>query len=112
MEPRSDLIVNISFYRSFFKAEIVTINIEQRIGDRLEVTPKKMILYTLYEKLEQAFNEKDQVIKILQQKNEHLENLLKLKNERIADLEINIKRKGKSILQQISMDFVNSDELE
>lgn len=71
-----------------------------------------MILYTLYEKLEQAFNEKDQVIKILQQKNEHLENLLKLKNERIADLEINLKRKGKSILQQISMDFVNSDELE
>lgn len=71
-----------------------------------------MIFYNLYEKLEQVLEEKAQVIKILQQKNEHLENLLKLKNERIADLEMNLKRKEKSILQQISTDFVSSDELE
>lgn len=90
----------------------MTINIEQRIGDRIEITPQKMIFYNLYEKLEQVLNGKAQVIKILQQKNEHLENLMKLKNERIEDLEKRLKRKDKSILQQISMDLDGNDELE
>ncbi|XP_063698201.1 sperm flagellar protein 1-like [Culicoides brevitarsis] len=86
-------------------SEIITINMEQRIGDHVEVTPQKLIFYNLYEKLEQVMTEKCQLIKILQQKNAHLESLLQLKNARIADLEERLNKK--EILEQI----VN-DELE
>lgn len=84
----------------FFTADIMMINIENRIGDQIEITSQKMILYTLYEKLGLMLNEKNQIITILSQKNEHLENLLKLKNQRIEDLEMQLKKK--KIVQEMS----------
>lgn len=73
----------------------MTINVQIQEGDQIETVPQRMILYTLYENLERMLEEKNQMIQIVSQKNEHLENLLKLKSERIEDLEAQIARFNK-----------------
>lgn len=73
----------------------MTINVQTHNGDQIELVSQKMIIYSLYENLERMLEEKHQVIQILSQKNDHLENLLKLKSERIEDLERQLARLNK-----------------
>ena len=86
--------------------DVMTVNITKRVGSSYEIVPQRMILYSLYDNLEQKLEEKDQVIVTLMQKNQHLENLLNLKNLRIEDLQ---KRLGR-ISAMPSKESVTLDE--
>lgn len=84
--------------------EIMTVNVERQKGDKVEVVQQQMILYTMYQELEQMLSDKNQVILILSQKNEHLENLIKLKDERVADLQAKFEKLEKKKSDWLSID--------
>lgn len=85
--------------------DIMTVSFERQKGDKVEMVQQQMILYSMYQELEQILTDKNQVILILSQKNEHLENLIKLKDQRIADLEAKIeKMEKKSVNDWLSID--------
>lgn len=66
--------------------EIVIVNVSKKIGDAIIQMPQKMILYSLYEELHQEYKKKDAILNATQQKLTHLENIVKLKTERIDEL--------------------------
>ena len=88
--------------------DIMTVNITKKVGSSYEIVPQRMILYSVYDKLEQKLEEKDQAIVTLLQKNQHLENLLNLKNLRIDDLQKRLSR----ISAPPSKKSLSFDELE
>lgn len=67
-------------------AEVLVINVNQKVGDGLIQIPQKMIVYSSYEKLLDELTIKENKIATMEQKIIHLENVLKLKSERIEDL--------------------------
>lgn len=81
--------------------DIMTISVEQQNGDKVQ---KQMILYSMYQELEQMVSEKNQVILIMSQKNEHLENMMKLKEQQIHDLVQQVERLKKSPRDWLSLD--------
>ncbi|XP_075156795.1 sperm flagellar protein 1 [Haematobia irritans] len=66
--------------------EVMTITITKKIGDGLIQVPQKMILYSIYEKILRDSQVKDHIIMNAEQKITHLENIIKLKTERIDEL--------------------------
>lgn len=67
-------------------ADVLVINVNQKVGDGLLQIPQKMIIYSSYEKLLDELTIKENKIATMEQKIIHLENVLKLKSERIEDL--------------------------
>lgn len=70
----------------FENAEILIVNVNQKVGDGLIQIPQKMIIYSSYEKLLDELTIKQNKMSTMEQKIIHLENVLKLKSERIEDL--------------------------
>lgn len=66
--------------------DVLIASINQKVGDGLIQIPQKMIVYSCYEKLLDELAAKEQKIETMEQKIIHLENILKLKKERIEDL--------------------------
>lgn len=66
--------------------EIISINVSKKVGDAIIQIPQKMILYSLYEELTRTLKKKDSCILAAEQKITHLENIVKLKAERIEEL--------------------------
>ncbi|KAH8308078.1 hypothetical protein KR059_005993, partial [Drosophila kikkawai] len=66
--------------------EVKTVSVNKQIGDAIVQVPQKMILFSLYEKVNRDSKAKDDVIDTLQQQVTHMENILKLKKERIDEL--------------------------
>eukprot|EP00099_Drosophila_melanogaster_P017180 NP_573101.1 uncharacterized protein Dmel_CG12395 [Drosophila melanogaster] len=66
--------------------EIKTVVVNKQIGDGIVQVPQKMILYSLYEKVERDSHAKDVIIDAYQQRLTHMESIIKLKTERIDEL--------------------------
>ncbi|KAH8318352.1 hypothetical protein KR074_007486 [Drosophila pseudoananassae] len=66
--------------------EVKTVVINKQIGDGIVQMPQKMILYSLYEKIARDSESKDVIIDAYQQRLAHMENIIKVKTERIEEL--------------------------
>ncbi|KAH8282145.1 hypothetical protein KR054_005769, partial [Drosophila jambulina] len=66
--------------------EVKTVMVNKQIGDAIIQVPQKMILYSLYEKVNRDSKAKDDIIDTFQQRLTHMENILKIKKERIDEL--------------------------
>ncbi|KAH8393508.1 hypothetical protein KR200_003284, partial [Drosophila serrata] len=66
--------------------EVKTILVNKQIGDAIVQVPQKMILYSIYEEVNRECKAKDDIIDTFQQRLIHMENILKLKTERIDEL--------------------------
>ncbi|KAH8304969.1 hypothetical protein KR018_004425, partial [Drosophila ironensis] len=66
--------------------EVKTVVINKQIGDGIVQVPQKMILYSLYEKIVRDSQAKDVIIDAYQQRLTHMENIIKVKTERIEEL--------------------------
>lgn len=66
--------------------EVKTVLINKQIGDGIVQMPQKMILYSLYEKIARDSQSKDVIIDAYQQRLAHMENIIKVKTERIEEL--------------------------
>ncbi|KAH8255733.1 hypothetical protein KR038_009456, partial [Drosophila bunnanda] len=66
--------------------EVKTVLVNKQIGDAIVQVPQKMILYSLYEKVSRDSKAKDEAIETFQQRLIHMENILKVKSERIDEL--------------------------
>ncbi|EDV32916.1 uncharacterized protein Dana_GF20696 [Drosophila ananassae] len=66
--------------------EVKTVVINKQIGDGIVQMPQKMILYSLYEKIARDSQSKDVIIDAYQQRLAHMENIIKVKTERIEEL--------------------------
>ncbi|XP_068159276.1 sperm flagellar protein 1-like [Drosophila tropicalis] len=74
--------------------EVKTVIINKQVGDGIVQVPQKMILYSLYEKMARDGQAKDVIIDAYQQRLAHMENIIKLKTERIDEL---LMQMGKSM---------------
>lgn len=71
------------------------VNVTRRSGaGDMQQVAQKMVNYTLYEQSQETVREQQQAIVVLTQKIDHLDNLLKLKCLRFADLEARLARKS------------------
>lgn len=66
--------------------DIIVVNVNKKIGDAIVQVPQKMILYSIYEQALRDCQTKDSYLNAANQKIAHLENILKLKAERIDEL--------------------------
>ncbi|KAH8248537.1 hypothetical protein KR032_000486, partial [Drosophila birchii] len=66
--------------------EVKTVLVNKQIGDAIVQVPQKMILYSLYEAVSRESKAKDDVIDTYQQRLTHMDNILKIKTERIDEL--------------------------
>ncbi|XP_036339873.1 sperm flagellar protein 1-like [Rhagoletis pomonella] len=66
--------------------DIIVVNVNKKIGDAIVQVPQKMILYSIYEQALRDCQTKDSYLNSANQKIAHLENILKLKAERIDEL--------------------------
>ncbi|KAH8236068.1 hypothetical protein KR026_006170 [Drosophila bipectinata] len=66
--------------------EVKTVVINKQVGDGIVQMPQKMILYSLYEKMARDSQSKDVIIDAYQQRLAHMENIIKVKTERIEEL--------------------------
>lgn len=66
--------------------DIIAVNVSKKIGDAIVQVQQKMILYSIYENAISESQAKDSYLKAANQKIAHLENILKLKAERIEEL--------------------------
>ncbi|XP_017045481.1 sperm flagellar protein 1 [Drosophila ficusphila] len=66
--------------------EVKTVVVNKQIGDGIVQIPQKMILYSRYEKIARDSQAKDVIIDAYQQRLAHLENIIKIKTERIEEL--------------------------
>ncbi|XP_018790256.1 PREDICTED: sperm flagellar protein 1 [Bactrocera latifrons] len=66
--------------------DIIAVNVSKKIGDAIVQVPQKMILYSIYESAIRESQAKDSYLNAANQKIAHLENILKLKAERIEEL--------------------------
>uniref|UniRef100_A0A1B0AJ13 CH_2 domain-containing protein n=1 Tax=Glossina pallidipes TaxID=7398 RepID=A0A1B0AJ13_GLOPL len=66
--------------------DLMMVIVNKKLGDAIIQLPQKMILYSIYEQVLRNSQAKDVYLSALQQKITHLENVLKLKAERIEEL--------------------------
>ncbi|XP_002133558.2 sperm flagellar protein 1 [Drosophila pseudoobscura] len=66
--------------------EVKIVVISKQVGDAIVQVPQKMILYSLYEKMAQENMAKDVMLDSYQQRLTHMENIIKIKTERIDEL--------------------------
>uniref|UniRef100_A0A1A9UFY2 CH_2 domain-containing protein n=1 Tax=Glossina austeni TaxID=7395 RepID=A0A1A9UFY2_GLOAU len=66
--------------------DLMMVTVNKKIGDAIIQVPQKMILYSIYEQVVRKSQAKDIYLSASQQKITHLENVLKLKTERIEEL--------------------------
>ncbi|KAM7358614.1 sperm flagellar protein 1 [Cochliomyia hominivorax] len=66
--------------------DIMMVTVNKKIGDAIVQVPQKMILFSIYEQVLRESQAKENFITTSQQKITHLENILKLKEERIEEL--------------------------
>ncbi|KAI8115674.1 Sperm flagellar protein 1 [Lucilia cuprina] len=66
--------------------DIMMVTVNKKIGDAIVQVPQKMILFSIYEQVLRESQAKDGFVNTAQQKITHLENILKLKDERIEEL--------------------------
>ncbi|XP_022223471.2 sperm flagellar protein 1 [Drosophila obscura] len=66
--------------------EVKVVVVNKRVGDAIVQIPQKMILYSLYEKMSQDNQTKDLLIDTYQQRLTHMENIIKVKTQRIEEL--------------------------
>ncbi|KAL9907259.1 sperm flagellar protein 1 [Glossina fuscipes fuscipes] len=66
--------------------DLMMVTVNKKIGDAIIQVPQKMILYSIYEQVLRKSQAKDVYLSASQQKITHLENVLKLKAERIEEL--------------------------
>ncbi|KAH8373268.1 hypothetical protein KR009_012190, partial [Drosophila setifemur] len=66
--------------------EVKTVVVNKQVGDGIVQVPQKMILYSLYEKMTRDSQAKDIIIDAYQQRLAHMENIIKVKSERIEEL--------------------------
>ncbi|XP_030381606.1 sperm flagellar protein 1-like [Scaptodrosophila lebanonensis] len=66
--------------------EVKTVVINKQVGDGIVQVPQKMILYSIYENVVRDNQGKDVVIEAYQQRLSHMENIIKVKTERIEEL--------------------------
>jgi hypothetical protein len=70
------------------------VSVKQKINGQIENRPQKMISFAQYEEIQKKYDGQEVTLGYLQQKVTHLENMLHLKDQRIADLE----KQGKKTL--------------
>lgn len=66
--------------------EVKTVVVNKQVGDGIVQVPQKMILYSLYEKMARENQAKDLIIEANQKRLAHMENIIKVKTERIDEL--------------------------
>ncbi|XP_067647243.1 sperm flagellar protein 1-like [Eurosta solidaginis] len=66
--------------------DVIVVNINKKIGDAIVQVPQKMVLYSIYEQTLRDSQGKESYLSAANQKIAHLENILKLKSERIDEL--------------------------
>ncbi|KAL7743634.1 hypothetical protein ACLKA6_019252 [Drosophila palustris] len=66
--------------------EVKTVVVNKQVGDGIVQVPQKMILYSLYEKMARDNQAKDAIIEANQKRLAHMENIIKVKTERIDEL--------------------------
>ncbi|EDV92177.1 GH24770 [Drosophila grimshawi] len=73
--------------------EVKTVIVNKQVGDGIVQVPQKMILYSLYENMARDNQAKDLIIETNRKRLAHMENIIKVKTERIDELLIQV---GKS----------------
>lgn len=66
--------------------EVKTVVVNKQVGDGIVQVPQKMILYSLYENLLRDNQAKEAMIEASQKRLDHMENIIKVKTERIDEL--------------------------
>lgn len=66
--------------------EVKTVVVNKQVGDGIVQVPQKMILYSLYENLLRDNQAKETMIEASQRRMDHMENIIKVKTERIDEL--------------------------
>lgn len=66
--------------------EVKTVVVNKQVGDGIVQVPQKMILYSLYEKMARDNLAKEAIIESTQKRLAHMENIIKVKTERIDEL--------------------------
>uniref|UniRef100_A0A1A9WTM9 CH_2 domain-containing protein n=1 Tax=Glossina brevipalpis TaxID=37001 RepID=A0A1A9WTM9_9MUSC len=66
--------------------DVMMVTVNKTVGDAIVQVPQKMILFSIYEQVVRESQAKDVYLNASQQKITHLENILKLKAERIEEL--------------------------
>ncbi|XP_062140512.1 sperm flagellar protein 1-like [Drosophila sulfurigaster albostrigata] len=66
--------------------EVKTVVVNKQVGDGIVQVPQKMILYSLYEKMARDNLAKEAIIDANQKRLAHMENIIKVKTERIEEL--------------------------
>lgn len=85
--------------------EVMIVKVNKKIGDAIVQVPQKMILFSIYEQALRESHAKDNFVTTAQQKVTHLENVLKLKEERIEELCSQLAKVSvRSLLNQHSLD--------
>lgn len=79
---------NIDFQEQIWTEndEVMMVTVNKKIGDAIVQVPQKMILYSIYEETLRESSSRDTYLYAAQQKIAHLENILRLKTERIDEL--------------------------
>ncbi|XP_053952882.1 sperm flagellar protein 1 [Anastrepha ludens] len=88
--------------------DIIVVNVNKKVGDAIVQVPQKMILYSVYEQSVRDLQTKDSYLNAANQKIAHLENLLKLKSERIDELCAQLAKVSmRSLLKQHNLENSN-----
>ncbi|CAF4838810.1 unnamed protein product [Pieris macdunnoughi] len=75
------------------EANVLVVPVKSRINGILETVQRKVVCYDSYMSLKEEMKDAKESIEVLKQKVEHLDNLLKLKDERIDELQKQLERK-------------------
>ncbi|KPJ20991.1 hypothetical protein RR48_00373 [Papilio machaon] len=83
--------INTNVY--FFTENVLVVPLKTRVNGYLETIQQKVVSHQSYLTQKQELKDAKEVIDVLKQKVEHLDSLVKLKNERIEDLQKQLERK-------------------
>lgn len=91
--------------------DVMMVKVNKKIGDAVVQVPQKMILFSIYEQVLRESHAKDSFVTTAQQKVTHLENVLKLKEERIEELCSQLAKVSvRSLLNQHNLENTPSDK--
>ncbi|KAL4708481.1 hypothetical protein ACJJTC_014089 [Scirpophaga incertulas] len=83
-----------SYYEAYGDDEhVLVVPIKTRINGILETVQQKVVSYDLYQAVKEEFKDAKESVELLKQKVDHLDSMLKIKDERIEELQKQLDRK-------------------
>ncbi|CAK1540949.1 unnamed protein product [Leptosia nina] len=94
MNPEQNVSSGGSYYETCADDEnVLVVPVKSRVNGVLETIQRKVVCYETYLSLKEEMKDAKDSIEVLKQKVDHLDNLLKLKEERIDELQKQLERK-------------------